>query len=364
MIYHFLYPLRELFFGFNVVRYITFRAGAASVTAFLLSALLGPIVIRWLKALKIGESVRRGEGCDILFEHHKHKDGTPTMGGLLILSAILISILLWADLSNRYVWIALLSTLWLGAVGFIDDYLKLSKRGKGRGMTAMVKLGGQLILGLAVGYLLFTDPNIGDRLDVPFLKNMGVHLGAAYILFAAVVIMGSSNAVNLTDGLDGLAIGCTAIVAITYSGLSYLSGHSQFSQYLQLIYIPQAGELTVFCAAVFGAGLGFLWHNCHPADVFMGDTGALALGGALGTVAVIIKKELLLLLVGGIFVAEAVSVIIQVGSFKLRKKRVFLMAPLHHHFQLKGWAESKVIFRFLIIAIILALLSLTTLKLR
>ncbi|MDD5746047.1 MAG: phospho-N-acetylmuramoyl-pentapeptide-transferase [Candidatus Omnitrophica bacterium] len=364
MFYYFLYPLREVFFGFNVFKYITFRAAGSSVTAFLLSALLGRMVIDKLRALKVGESVRKGKDYASLHEHHKHKEGTPTMGGVLILGALCSAVLLWADLSNRYIWIALLATLWLGGLGFIDDYIKLRGKKKTRGMTAAMKLTGQLILGLGIGLILYTDPSIGDRLDIPFVKNLVVHLGVFYVFFAALVIIGTSNAVNLTDGLDGLAIGCVAIVALAYSGLSYMTGHSGFSEYLQLIYIPQAGELTVFCAAIFGAGLGFLWYNCHPADVFMGDTGALALGGALGAVAIMVKKELLLLLVGGIFVAEALSVIIQVFSFRYFGKRVFLMAPLHHHFQLKGWAEAKVIFRFLIVAIILALLSLTTLKLR
>ncbi|MBU4304265.1 MAG: phospho-N-acetylmuramoyl-pentapeptide-transferase [Candidatus Omnitrophica bacterium] len=363
MFYYFFYPLRELFFGFNVFKYITFRATGCSVTAFVLSALLGNIVIRKLRLLKIGENVRKGKDYVSLHAHHKHKEGTPTMGGILILLVVFLSVLLWADLSNRYIWIAMLATFWLGIIGFADDYIKLTKKNS-RGLTAAVKLIGQLIIGLVIGWMLYNDPNISDRLDIPFAKNLVVHLGVAYVFFVTLVIIGASNAVNLTDGLDGLAIGCTAIAALTYSGFSYLTGHAVFSEYLQLIYVPHSGELAVFCAALFGAGLGFLWYNCHPADVFMGDTGALALGGALGTVAVLIKKELLLLLVGGVFVAEALSVIIQVFSFRYRKKRVFLMAPLHHHFQLKGWAESKVIFRFLIVAIILALLSFSTLKLR
>jgi len=363
MLYHFLYPLRDLFFGFNVFKYITFRIAAATVTAFVLSALLGRVVIRMLKNLKVGENIRKGKECAPLYEHHRKKQGTPTMGGILILAVIFISVFLWGDLSNRYIRIALSATFWLGLVGFIDDYIKLTHE-KTRGLTAAVKLSGQLILGLVIGFILYNDPSIGDRLDIPFCKNLVVHLGSFYVFFAALVIIGTSNAVNLTDGLDGLAIGCVSIVALTYSAISYITGHYVFSDYLQIIFIPQAGELAVFCAAIFGAGLGFLWYNCHPADVFMGDTGALALGGALGTVAILIKKELLLVITGGIFVAEAVSVLIQVFSFRLWKKRVFLMAPLHHHFQIKGWAEAKVIFRFLIVAIILALVSLSTLKLR
>ncbi|MCG2712365.1 MAG: phospho-N-acetylmuramoyl-pentapeptide-transferase [Candidatus Omnitrophica bacterium] len=363
MFYHFLYPLRDLFFGFNVFKYITFRMAGSVITAFLLSALLGKTVISMLKKLKIGESVRKSKECASIYEHHKGKEGTPTMGGILILAVIFLSVLLWADLSNKYIWIAMGVTFWLGVVGFIDDYIKLTKKDS-RGLTAAVKLTGQMVLGLIVGFILYLDPNIGDRLDIPFFKNLIVHLGSFYVFFVALVIIGASNAVNLTDGLDGLAIGCVLIVALTYSAVSYITGHVNFSNYLQIIYIPNSGELAVFCAAIFGAGLGFLWYNCHPADVFMGDTGALALGGALGAVAILIKKELLLVIVGGIFVAEAMSVIIQVFSYRLRGKRVFLMAPLHHHFQIKGWAESKVIFRFLIVAIVLALVGLSTLKLR
>ncbi|MBI4845967.1 MAG: phospho-N-acetylmuramoyl-pentapeptide-transferase [Candidatus Omnitrophica bacterium] len=363
MFYHLLYPLKDLFFGFNVFKYITFRAVGSSITAFVFSIFFGKWVISKLRALKIGESIRRGEDCAKLYEHHKNKEGTPTMGGILIITAIFTAVILWADLSNKYIWIAVFSTLWLGFIGFIDDYIKLTRK-KSRGITATVKMTGQLVLGIAIGLLLYNDPMVGSRLDIPFFKNLIVNLGAFYVFFTALVIIGASNAVNLTDGLDGLAIGCVCIVALTYSVISYLTGHYVFSEYLQLVFMPQSGELTVFCAAIFGAGLGFLWYNCHPADVFMGDTGSLALGGALGVVAVLIKKELLLILVGGVFVAEALSVIIQVFSFRYRGKRVFLMAPVHHHFQLKGWAESKIIFRFLIVAIVLAFLSLSTLKLR
>lgn len=363
MFYHFLYALKDVFSGFNVFKYITFRISACAITAFILSALLGKTVINLLKKLNIGESVRKTKDTESLYKHHKAKEGTPTMGGVLIISVIVLSVLLWADLSNKYIWIALFSTVWLAVIGFIDDYIKLTRK-KSRGLTAAVKLAGQMVLGIAIGLILYSDPNIGDRLDVPFFKNLVIHLGSFYVFFSALVIIGTSNAVNLTDGLDGLAIGCVSIAALCYCGMSYVTGHSIISDYLQIIFMPQAGELAVFCAAIFGAGLGFLWYNCHPADVFMGDTGSLALGGALGTVAILIKKELLLVVVGGIFVAEALSVIIQVFSFRLRGKRVFLMAPLHHHFQLKGWAESKIIFRFLIVAIILALFSLSTLKLR
>ena len=363
MFYYLLYPLRDMFSVFNIFKYITFRAAGSTVTAFLLIIFFGKTIIRRLKALKIGECVRKEQECAAIYQYHKHKEGTPTMGGLLILGAIFISVLLWANLSNKYIWITMFTTLLLGGLGCIDDYIKLKKKGQ-RGLRVPVKLFFQIILGVIVGVMLYYDPYIGDRLDIPFFKNLIVRLGLFYVFSTALVIIAASNAVNLTDGLDGLAIGCVSIVIATYGVISYLSGHFTFSNYLQIIYIPNIGELSIFCAAVFGAGLGFLWYNCHPAEIFMGDTGALALGGAIGVVAVLIKKEILLILVGGIFVAEALSVILQVGYFKCRKKRLFLIAPLHHHFQAKGWAESKVIFRFWIVAIILSLLSLLTLKVR
>lgn len=285
------------------------------------------------------------------------------MGGILIVLAIVSSTLLWANLTNKYVLLVIFSTLWSAVVGFMDDYIKLVKK-RSLGLTVIMKLTGQLILGLTIGLILFYDPQVSKVLYIPFFKNLFIDFGIFYIFFIMLVIIGSSNAVNLTDGLDGLAIGCVVMVAIAYSGLSYITGRFDFSQYLRIFYVPGSGELTVFCASIVGAGLGFLWFNCHPATIFMGDTGSLALGGAIGTVAIFIKKELLLLLVGGIFVAEALSVILQVGSYKLRGKRIFLIAPLHHHFQLRGWSESKIIVRFWIVAAILALLSLTTLKLQ
>lgn len=362
MFYHLLYPLRELFFGFNIFRYITFRAAMAAVTAFALSMLLGPALIRKLSELKVGENIRKNE-CPGLYPLHKGKEGTPTMGGILILLSIIGSTLLWGDLSNQYVMLVIFATAWLGIIGFADDYIKLVKK-RSMGLNPRMKFLWQLLLGLIIGVTVSYDPIIGGRLDVPFFKELVVNLGIFYSIFAALVIVGSSNAVNLTDGLDGLAIGCIIMVALAYSGMSYLTGHIRFSNYLNILHVPGVGELTVFCASIVGAGLGFLWYNTYPASVFMGDTGALALGGAIGVVAVLIKKELVLLLVGGIFVAEAVSVILQVGSYKLRRKRIFLIAPVHHHFQLKGWAEPKVTVRFWIIGAVLALLSLATLKIR
>lgn len=363
MLYHLLYPLREIWFAFNVFRYITFRAAMGAVTAFLLSIILGPYVIRWLYALKIGEQVRKGAGTLKLSEFHKSKEGTPTMGGLLILLVIVLSTLLWADIFNKYVLLVLVSTLWLGTIGMIDDSIKMVKK-RSLGLRPFIKLEWQIILGLLIGIVIYLDPKFSTSLEVPFFKNLLIELGVFYILFVCLVIIGSSNAVNLTDGLDGLAIGTMIMIALTYTVMSYLAGHSKFSDYLHIFYLPQSGELAVFCAILIGACLGFLWFNSYPASVFMGDTGSLALGGAIGTVAIFIKKELLLLLVGGIYVAEALSVIIQIISFKTTKKRVFLMSPLHHHFQLKGWAENKITVRFWIVGVILALISLATLKLR
>ncbi|MFA5093968.1 MAG: phospho-N-acetylmuramoyl-pentapeptide-transferase [Candidatus Omnitrophota bacterium] len=363
MFYQLLYPLRDIFFGFNVFKYITFRAAGAAITSFLLCMILGPFIIERLRALKVGQVVRTEDDAKGIYEMHKDKAGTPTMGGLLIVTAIVISTLLWGDMTNKYVLLALISIIWLCVVGFLDDYLKMKLK-KSKGLTARSKFIGQIMLGLMLGLYVYFDPQIGKQLDIPFLKNLVMNLGMFYVLFTMTVIVGSSNAVNLTDGLDGLAIGCTIIVVLTYTALSYITGNAKISEYLNIIYIPGTGELSVFCAAMLGAGLGFLWFNCFPANVFMGDTGSLALGGAIGVVATFIKKELLLLIVGGIFVMEALSVIIQITSFRFFGMRVFLMAPIHHHFQMKGWSESKVVIRFWIIGIILALVSLSTLKLR
>ncbi|OGX16969.1 MAG: phospho-N-acetylmuramoyl-pentapeptide-transferase [Omnitrophica WOR_2 bacterium RBG_13_44_8b] len=362
MLYHLLYPLHHIISFLNIVRYITFRAAMAALTSFIISLIFGPLLIRKLKALKIGENIRKEDSAR-LHELHRNKQDTPTMGGILILVALAASTLLWADISNKYIIIVLFSTIWLGITGFIDDYLKQIKK-RSKGLTATAKLTSQIILGLILGTILLFDGPHNLKLDLPFLKNTSLDLDGLYIIFVMLVIAGSSNAVNLTDGLDGLAVGIIVMVAIAFSILSYVSGNMKFSEYLLIPYIKGAGELTVFCAGILGAGLGFLWFNCYPASIFMGDVGSLALGGAIGIVALLIKKEILLVIVGGIFVLEALSVILQVGSFKFLKKRIFKIAPLHHHFQFLDWPENKVIVRFWIIASLLALLTLVTLKIR
>jgi phospho-N-acetylmuramoyl-pentapeptide-transferase len=347
----------------NVTRYITFRTAAASLTALAISLLLGPWMIRKLRDFQVGQVIRQ-EGP----ESHRAKAGTPTMGGLLILSSALIPTLLWADLLNPYVWIAVLATIGFGAVGFVDDYLKIVRRSH-HGLIPRYKLGGQFLVALGVGIsvLILSEQNpplYNTRLIFPFFKNLIPDLGFMYLPFAMFILVAWSNAVNLTDGLDGLAISTFAVAAATFTALAYVTGHAQFAAYLDLVRFPGTGELTIFCGALVGASLGFLWYNSFPADIFMGDVGSLALGGALATVSVLVKQELLLVLVGGVFVMEAASVVIQVASFKLTGKRVFKMSPLHHHFELSGWSEPKIIARFLIMAIIFALFSLTTLKLR
>ncbi len=362
MLYYLFYPLHDTISFFNIFRYITFRAAMAAMTAFLISLIFGPAIIRMLKRFNIGEKVRKEESVK-LYELHSKKQDTPTMGGLMILAAVVVSNLLWAEVLNKYILLALLSTVWLGLTGFVDDYIKQRKQ-KSKGLTVLAKLSSQIVLGLIIGSILFMSPEHSTKIDLPFFKNISWDLGIFYVLFVILVIAGSSNAVNLTDGLDGLASGTVIMVALTFSILSYVSGNIRFSTYLLIPYIKGAGELTVFCASILGAGLGFLWFNCYPASIFMGDVGSLALGGALGIVALLIKKELLLVIVGGIFVIEALSVIIQVFSFKFTKKRVFRIAPLHHHFQFMGWPESKVIVRFWIVASLLALLALVTLKIR
>lgn len=359
MIYHFLYPLHTNFSVFNVFRYITFRTIYASLTAFLICFLLGPWVIRKLTALQIGQFIRE-DGP----ESHFQKAGTPTMGGALILFSVIVSTLLWTNLTNAYVWIVLLVTVGNGLIGFMDDYLMLIKK-RSKGLSAKGKLLLQAALALLVGALLFQQPDFNTQVTLPFLKKISPDLGLGYVLFAAFVIVGTSNAVNLTDGLDGLAIGPAIIVASTYMVFAYVAGHAKIANYLQINYVVGCGEITIFCGALAGAGFGFLWFNTYPAQIFMGDVGSLSIGGALGTVAVITKQEILLILVGGLFVVEALSVIFQVGFFKMTNgRRIFKMAPLHHHFELKGWPEPKVIVRFWIIAIMLALLSMSTLKLR
>ncbi len=363
MFYFLIYPLSKFFTALNIVRYISFRAVMAALTAFVLSLVFGPAVIRKLRALHIGQNIRGAQESDKLHDLHKGKQGTPTMGGIFIIFAVALSTLLWTDLSNKFVMLALFGTVWLGVTGFMDDYLKVVRKCS-QGLTASAKFASQISLGIILGLVLFWDPANSTRLDIPFLKGVSIDLGWTYIIFVVAVITGSSNAVNLTDGLDGLAIGCVIMAAIAFSVLCYVSGNIKFSQYLLIPYMRGAGELTVFCASILGAGLGFLWFNCYPAQVFMGDVGALALGGALGITALLIKQELMLLIVGGIFVLEALSVILQVASFKLTGRRIFKIAPLHHHFQFVGWQENKVIVRFWIVASLLALLTLVTLKVR
>jgi phospho-N-acetylmuramoyl-pentapeptide-transferase len=361
MFYHFFYPLSSDYSFFNVFKYITFRSAYSGVTALVLSLVLGGLMIRVLQKFQIREKIR-SDGP----QHHISKSGTPTMGGLLILATFGCSTLLWADLSNQYIWVVLLSALGFGAIGLRDDFLKLRR---GEGITAKEKIVLQILLSLAIGiYLLYFDPTRAEyatRLSVPFFKGFQPDLGFGYLIFIVFIIVGTSNAVNLTDGLDGLAIGPIIIATLTYTGIVYICGHFNFAEYLQIQFIKDAGEVAVVSSAVLGASLGFLWYNSYPAQIFMGDVGSLSLGGLLGTIAVIVKHELLLILVGGIFVIEALSVIIQVGYFKYTGgKRFFKMAPLHHHFEQLGWSEPKVIVRFWIVAVVLAMISLSTLKLR
>ena len=361
MLYWLLYPLASRFPVFNVFRYITFRTAMSAVTALSVALVLGPAMIRFLRHAQIGQSIR-AEGP----KTHLAKAGTPTMGGLLIILAVVSATLLWMDLSNRFVWIGLATLLGVGAVGFADDWVKVTKR-RSLGLTGRGKLVPQFLMALAVAFAIEQWAGHGAFSTVvsfPFLKKLLLDLGVLYIPFVAIVVVGSSNAVNLTDGLDGLATGAVGIAAGTYALLAYVTGNAVAARYLQIPFIPQSGELAVFCGALLGASLGFLWFNCHPADVFMGDVGALPLGAAIAAVAVMTKQEILLAIVGGLFVLEALSVIIQVLSFKTTGRRVFKMAPLHHHFELLGWAESRVIIRFWILALFFAVLGLSTLKLR
>ncbi len=358
MLYNWLYPLHTEFSFLNVFRYLSFRIIYAAVTAFLIAFVLAPWLIRKLQELKLGQQVR-----DDGPKRHLAKSGTPTMGGLLILFAVVLSTLLWADLTNRYVWLVVIAMIGFGAVGFVDDYLKFVKA-QSKGLTAAQKFTAQILVALGISLFLYALPSYTTKLSVPFFKNFAPDLGWLYVPFAILVIVGASNAVNLTDGLDGLAVGPVMIAAMAYTIVAYVTGNRIMSEYLLIPYIEGAGEIAVFTAAILGASLGFLWFNAYPASVFMGDVGSLPLGAALGTVAVISKHELLLLLVGGVFVIEAISVIFQVLSYKSRGKRIFLMAPIHHHFEMKGWEEPKVVVRLWIIAILLALLSLSTLKLR
>lgn len=360
MLYLILYGLHDYFSPLNVFRYITVRTALAVITASIIVLVAGPKVIAWLRRISVTQQIRSdGPGT------HLSKKGTPTMGGVLIHLAIIAAVLLWGDLSNRYLWMMVLAVAGFGMIGFVDDYRKVSGRNS-KGMRPRYKFGLQVGLALAISALLqytSTDP-YGTMLIVPFFKNLVIDLQWFYIPFAILVIVGSSNAVNLTDGIDGLAAGLVAIAVLANGALVYISGHAGLAQYLQVFFLPGSGELTVFCGALFGASIGFLWYNAYPADVFMGDVGSLGLGGALGTLAVITKHEIVLAVVGGIFVVETLSVIIQVGSFKLTGRRVFKMAPIHHHFEMLGWAESKTVVRFWILGILLALLSLATLKIR
>lgn len=365
MLYYLLYPLHDSNTLFNVFQYITFRTIMAALTAMAVSFALGPWMIERLRVLKYGQAIRQ-EGP----KAHYAKAGTPTMGGLLILFSIVLSTFLWAKLDNRLVLYALFITATYGGIGFLDDYLKIKKKSS-EGLRGKKKMAMQILFATMVAVALFwesgrqiAEPIYNLRLTVPFFKSLTPDLGWFYIPFAALVIVGASNAVNLTDGLDGLATGPVITTAATYMVFAYTAGHVVIARYLNLIYSPATGELAVFCAAMIGAGIGFLWFNTYPAQVFMGDVGSLALGGAIGTVAVLVKQEIVLVLVGGVFVAETLSVILQVSSFKMTGKRIFKMSPIHHHFELLGWPEPKIIVRFWIISFILALLALSTLKLR
>jgi phospho-N-acetylmuramoyl-pentapeptide-transferase len=365
MLAEFLYKFTSYFFGFNVFRYITVKAALAAVTALLISLFVGPRIIRILQKHQFCEEIR-SDGP----ESHLSKRGTPTMGGLIIISSIVLAVLLWADISNFYIILVSIATMAMALVGFIDDYLKSVKKMK-RGLVSKYKLIGQISLGLLIGSVIYFHPffdGLHSNTSIPFFKNLEIDFGILYIAVIVFVISGTSNAVNLTDGLDGLAAGLSGIAFLAFAVMTYVTGNVKFSDYLNIIYLPGTEELTVFCMAVLGAAIGFLWYNTYPAQVFMGDTGSLALGSALGAVAILIKKELLLIFLGGVFIFEVVSVIIQTTYFKYTKrkygegKRIFRMAPVHHHFELKGWHESKVVVRFWIIGILLALLSLTTFK--
>ncbi len=361
MLYNLLIPLADEFQLFNLFRYITFRTGGAIVTSLVISFMIGPAVIRWLKSIQgSGQPIR-----EEYLETHLKKKGTPTMGGLMILIAVIVSTLLWVDLTNAYSWIVLLVTVGFGLVGFGDDFLKLTKRNT-KGLSGKLKLFWMIIVsGIAMTWYLSVTPDPLDTgLALPFFKDLLINLGWFFVPFAIFVMVGASNAVNLTDGLDGLAIVPIMIAGACFGLIAYLSGNIIFANYLGIHYVPGTGELAIFCGALVGAGIGFLWYNAPPAMVFMGDTGSLSMGGALGAISVITKHEIVLAIIGGLFVLEAVSVMVQVASFKLTGKRVFRMAPIHHHFEKKGWSEPTVVIRFWIIAVILALVGLSTLKLR
>jgi len=357
MFYHLLYPLASEISAFNVFRYITFRIAAATLTALFISFLVGPPRIRALAKLEVGQPIRE------IGPDHKSKEGTPTMGGLLILLSLLVSALLWSNLDSRYIWMLIGLTTAYGLLGFIDDYRKVKKR-HSAGIRARVKLFWQTLIAFALALAIYHDPGFDAEISVPFFKDFTPHLGWLYVPVATFIIVAASNAVNLTDGLDGLAIGPTMATAATFLILAYASGHAVIADYLAIKHVSGAGNLAIFCGALIGGGLGFLWFNASPAQLFMGDVGSLALGGALGTIAVLIRQEFLLAVVGGIFVIEALSVIVQVASFKVTGKRVFLMAPIHHHFEKLGWPEQKIVVRFWIISAILGLVALSSLKIR
>ncbi len=357
MFYHWLYPLAAEIGAFNVFRYITFRTGAATLTALFISFLVGPPLIRKLASLRVGQPIRE------IGPDHQDKAGTPTMGGLLILLSLVISVALWGRFDNRFVWSVLGVTVGYGLLGFIDDYRKVTE-GHSGGISARMKLFWQTAIGLAIAFAIYTDPAFDAEIAVPFFKDFTPYLGWMYIPVATFIIVGASNGVNLTDGLDGLAIGPVMVAAGTFLILAYVAGHAVIADYLVVKRVPDAGELAIFCGALIGGGLGFLWFNASPAQLFMGDVGSLALGGALGTIAVLIRQEVLLAVVGGIFVVETLSVAIQVAVFKLTGRRVFLMAPIHHHFEQLGWPEQKIVVRFWIISAILGLVALSSLKLR
>ncbi len=360
MLYKLFYSFHEIYFPFNVFRYITFRTALATMTALIITLVMAPWLIEKMKKHSLTQQVRQ-DGP----KTHLSKAGTPTMGGILIIMSVVISVLMWGDLSNKYIRIMIAAIVGFGLIGFADDYLKAIRKNP-QGMKGWYKFGLQIFLALGIGFLFYHNPDDLHiaKLSIPFFKKWLIDLGWIYIPFTILVIVGSSNAVNLTDGIDGLAIGLVGIACLANGAFVYISGHAGISQYLHVLHLAGTGELTVFCGAMFGAALGFLWYNSYPAEIFMGDVGSLGLGGALGTLAVITKQEIVLAVVGGIFVVETFSVIIQVASFKLTGKRVFKMAPIHHHFEEKGWPEPKIIIRFWIVGVILALLSLTTLKIR
>ncbi len=361
MIYHFLYPLREIFSPFNVLRYITFRTAAGFITAIVINFIVAPKIIKWLKK-KDKNQVINDDGPS----SHRKKEGTPTMGGLIIILSLTVSTVLWANIKNPYIIILLASTLWLGLIGFIDDYISSSSK-RAIGLTPALKLAGQVVLGLSLAAYLYFNPSFSQQphsLTMPFFKDLYLNLGSGYIIMVLLTVVATSNAVNITDGLDGLAIGCIIFASLTYMVLAYIAGHAQFSSYLFVPNVPSAGEMSIFLAALAGAGLGFLWFNIFPAKVFMGDTASLFMGAVIGISAIIIRQEVLLILVGGVFLMEIMSVVLQVLSFRYTGKRIFKMAPLHHHFELKGWSEPQIVIRFWIIAIILSMFTLSTLKIR